>query len=702
MTFRARRRCAPTQRPTPTTDLLEPRRLFAAATAAPMAAFADFNGDGKADLVLVNKAAGDGAAGPHLTVQLGSGDGRFGAPAAVLDLAGLPKAVAAGDLTADGLADIAVIGKGKGGSAVRTFVNSGGGTSFTPHDVIVPGAATSARLADMDVDGRADLVALAKGKSAVAFGAGDGTFLPGRPVASSFGNVLGNGPAVADVNGDAVPDLVGFNKAVARVAIGGTNGVFSPAVIVDIGLSTRKDAKGAYNVAAQDTDGDGTPDIVLLPTGKTGSVFIARGLGDGVFAKAVEGFIFNGSVGPTFTGPGFSPLTRSPLAVARIDSDDARADLIGFTASPTSAAPLAFVASGNGKGFGKPILATSFTATTSTSLPVAGDFDGDGKADLVTFVTGKGSSLLVQRGHGDGVFDDPFFTVVSAAVLPAGSELRVADFSGDGKDDVLVVQTPKAGPALTTNLFVSDGDGNFAPPATRVISDFTGGSFVAGRLVAVDANTDGKSDLLYVPPSTAPQNPGAILVSITDGTSNNAAVVLDVPAVTSNERFDSFQAGDVNGDGLPDLVGLVPASGNVVRYLELFGDASTRLADGTIRFAGTGNLGGATPSGGSFKDGAQALIADFTGDGRADLAVINHDGAAAASPVFVAPAQFNGSYATALKATDFFSPSGGVASVGDVDGDGKPDLLSGSKSGTIAAVVFTLSNGNGTFGKLPT
>jgi hypothetical protein len=478
--------------------------------------------------------------------------------------------------------------------------------------------------------------------------------------------------------------------------------VFSPAVVVDIGLSTRKDAKGAYNVAAQDVDGDGTPDIELKPTGKTGSVFIARGVGDGSFAKAVEGFIFHGSSGPDFTGPGVSPLTRSPLAVARIDSTDTRADLIGFTASPTSAAPLAFVASGNGKGFGKPILATSFTATTTTSLPVAGDIDGDGKSDLITFVTGKGSSIRVQRGHGDGVFDDPFFTTVAASVLPAGSELRVADFTGDGRDDVLVVQTPKAGSsAVTTNLFASHGDGSFDPPATRVISDFTGGVFAGARLVTIDANTDGKADLLYITPPTA-KNPGAILASITDGTSNNAAVALDVPAVPSNDRFVSFQTGDVNGDGIPDIVGVVAPAGNVVRYAELLGDPTTRLADGSVRFAGSSNLGGATPNGGSFAAGAQSLLADFNGDGRLDLAVINHDTTAASSPVFVALAQTNGTYATAFKAADFFSPSGGLASAGDVDGDGKADLLSGSRSGTIAAVVFTLSNGNGTFGKLPT
>ena len=37
--------------------------------------------------------------------------------------------------------------------------------------------------------------------------------------------------------------------------------------------------------------------------------------------------------------------------------------------------------------------------------------------------------LGVQRGHGNGVFDEPFFTVVAASVLPAGSLLRVADFN---------------------------------------------------------------------------------------------------------------------------------------------------------------------------------------------------------------------------------------------------------------------------------
>jgi hypothetical protein len=470
-------------------------------------------------------------------------------------------------------------------------------------------------------------------------------------------------------------------------------------------LSTRKDAKGAYAVAAQDVDGDGIADMVLLPTGKTGSVFVARGAGDGSFVHAVEGFIYNGSIGPDFTGPGYSPASRFPLAVTRIDSTDARADLVGFTASPTPAAPLAFVALGNGKGFGKPTLATSFTATTTTSLPVAGDIDGDGKADLVSFTTGRGSSLRVQRGHGDGVFDEPFFTTVSAAVLPAGSLLRVGDFNGDGKDDVLVVQTPKGGStALTTNLFVSLGDGSFESPVTRVIADFTGGTFVDARLIAVDANTDGKADLLYITPPGA-TNPGAILASITDGTSNAAAVALDVPPVPSNQRFDSFQVGDTNGDGTPDIVCLVAATPSIVRYNVLFGDATTRVVDGAVRFVGSLNVTGSTPSGGTFAEGAQPLIADFNGDGRADLAVINHDAlttTGGASPVFVAVAQTNGSYALALRAADFFSPAGGVASVGDVDGDGKADLLSGSRSGLTAAVVFTLSKGDGTFGKLLT
>src|SRR5204863_1574359 len=107
--------------------------------------------------------------------------------------------------------------------------------------------------------------------------------------------------------------------------------------------------------------------------------------------------------------------------------------------------------------------------------------------------------------------------------------------------------------------------GQFAGPIDRKITGLTGGTVVSARLLVIDANVDGKADLIYIPPSGA-ANAGMPVSSITDGTSNTAAGPLPVAAIASNATLQTFQAGDVNGDGVEDIVGFAKAKPGVLSY----------------------------------------------------------------------------------------------------------------------------------------
>jgi Bacterial Ig-like domain (group 3)/FG-GAP-like repeat/RTX calcium-binding nonapeptide repeat (4 copies)/FG-GAP repeat len=146
------------------------------------------------------------------------------------------------------------------------------------------------------------------------------------------------------------------------------------------------------------------------------------------------------------------------------------------------------------------------------------------------------------------------------------------------------------------------------------------------------------------------------------------------PFLTAGSGVDWVSTGDFNTDGTPDLA-VANGSSNTVAI-----------------FLGNGSGGFALASGSPFSSGGTApraiSVADFSGDGKLDLAVVNQVNTVAI---------FNGNGAGAFAQVGAFTPPGSFAwasAIGDLNGDGTPDLVITSLSNTVAAY---LNDGTGTF-----
>jgi hypothetical protein len=141
-------------------------------------AVADFNGDGKRDLAVANRGYAKG-----LTILLGNGAGGFAAGQA-LRSEGEPRAVVSADVDGDGKADVVLASSSP--NTIRVLLGDGaGGVSTAPGSPIaVAGSPLNLKVADLDGDGRADLIVSSYGEKqrtvTALRGVGSGRFVPAR------------------------------------------------------------------------------------------------------------------------------------------------------------------------------------------------------------------------------------------------------------------------------------------------------------------------------------------------------------------------------------------------------------------------------------------------------------------------------------------------------------------------------------------
>ena len=212
----------------------------------------DLNGDGRPDFIVGNAYG-------SLQVYLNNGNGTFTAGQATNLMPNVGGSTGPGviaDLNGDGKADYVVTSNQAG--AIDVFFGNGDGTLQAP--VVMPSSTTSLAVADVNGDGKLDLLAVANGapnQLLVYLNTGGGSF--GAPTSYSTGGSAWNGwtsVTTADLNGDGKLDVVTTNSGSNNVAVflGDGSGTFGAPVLFTVNVTP-------FDVTVRDFNGDGKPDI---------------------------------------------------------------------------------------------------------------------------------------------------------------------------------------------------------------------------------------------------------------------------------------------------------------------------------------------------------------------------------------------------------------------------------------------------------
>ncbi len=735
-------------------------------TNANISAIADIDGDGLQDIIcseLSNLAV------YRNTSTVGSisfaARVNFTAPATI-------SGVAVGDIDGDGKTDMLTANSTTTVSAWRNISTPGSVSFAARQDFTTAGIATGVAVADIDADGKMDIVCTSTTANDLSVFKGtsvSGTISMGAR--SDFATGANDQYlSIGDFDGDGKPDVAVSSIASSNVGVFRNNSVSGT-----ISFATRADFaanSGASQLGAVDIDGDGLTDIVVTDqsttkfsvllnsplTPNTGTATVCPGLtttlsnsfaGGGTWsssnpavgtvnaASGVVTGILSGTTNITFTTTGTSQTVVTTVTVIANPTVTGISPSVGFPSSSVTITGTNFnttttndivwfgatratvnTATATSMSVSVPVGATfgpvtvesatcgmqasstgtylqnysngayiantvnfdpQFTITTGTTpWDVAlGDIDGDGKSDIVVANNGSNTITVFRNISSSGSLASGSFSAgVTFATGASPIGLAIGDVDGDGKLDVA---TANAGATTVSVLRNTSTSGTISFSAKVDIST---GASAATNVIIGDVDGDGKPELIACNFSSnnisVIQNvsvPGTIT-----GASFNAAVNY---AAGTNPEGLAF--GDIDGDGKPDI-GVSNRNSNNISLLRNTSTIGTINA-GTL--AATVNFGaGTNPVGMKF--------VDIDGDGNLDVVVANNGAnnfsvfrnTATSGVPFVA-----GSLAARVDFGTSSNPFFNIG-IGDIDGDGKPDVIStNSNGGSIFVFRNTATSG---------
>jgi RHS repeat-associated protein len=337
---------------------------------------------------------------------------------------------------------------------------------------------------------------------------------------------------------------------------------------------------------------------------------------------------------------------------------DGRDDLV-YSSTVTSGSGTWTYMLASSSGYGTPISTGYANTNFSDAQPI--EWDGDGRADLL--IPYQGSTWWVLRANGNG-FDPPVNTGAAWSATSAGNQWWVADIDGDGRTDLIridggvnVYARLRSGSAFGAEILIASlqlGSGG----STLRANAFGTGTRQRSAVKHPDFDGDGREDfVIKITGSDEPDFPNPIrstvylcvVLSRSSATAENYCLPAAAGTITTVGPQDWFM-GDANADGLTDLFWLSSGGAYVAKSRGMSAE-------------------GVGPVNVSTYTAASAVAADWDGDGRDDLILSNSstgmrwvsrsDGVALSAPI----------------STGVSSGVGNFHSVGDIDGDGLPDLM---------------------------
>ncbi|MFM2330421.1 MAG: hypothetical protein RLZZ494_2524, partial [Pseudomonadota bacterium] len=499
--------------------------------------------------------------------------------------------------------------------------------------------------------------------------------------------------------------------------------------------------------------------VTLSALEATSGGFVIRGLSAG------EKNGWSVSSAGDVNGDGLADLIVGAPASDPSGGDGAGRSYVVFGKTNSTAVNVSTLTSGtSGEGF--VINGQALSSAAGWSVSDAGDVNGDGLADVIVGSPGGAPSFSrIGAGRSYVVFGTTASSALDLSVLTAGSSTQgfvingqatadlsgysvssAGDVNGDGLDDLIVgaYQSDPNGQSGAGRSYVVFGKtgGGVVEVSSLTAGTSTTGFVINGEAAddksgfsvsaAGDVNGDGLADLIIGGHSTDATGADAgrsyVVFGKTDGSVVNASdlatgnstagFVIDGASSSELSGWAVSDAGDVNGDGLADLI--VSASCDPVnstqtgRSYVVFGKTGGAIVELSDLTAGTGSGGfvirGETT--GDWTGYAVSSAGDVNGDGLDDLIVGAHGADAEAGTSYVVYGKTGGAVVELSSLTSGMSSAGfvisggasadwsgySVSTAGDVNGDGFDDLIVSSpyadtSAGSDAGVSYIVFGG---------